>query len=58
MELAALRVMHKDITTALGAIEETLRDSRSEPEILLLSALYTKALMVKLQLQADMEMLK
>lgn len=59
MGLAELRELRADVTSTLGQIQTAMDAVRDEPNHQgLLATLYTKTLMVKLQVQADMEKLK
>ena len=58
MGLEELRVLLDDVTSALGQLQGAIGIMQDSPNQQgLLVALYTKALMVKLQVQADMERL-
>lgn len=59
MGLDELQAAHHDVTATLEQIREAIDVMQSEPnQQSLLIALYTKALMVKIQVQADMEKFK
>ena len=59
MGLNELRELLDDINSTLGQIREAIDAVQGEPNQQgLLAALYTKTLMVKLQVQVDMERFK
>jgi len=59
MGLEELQHVHHDLTTTMEEIRESIDAVRGEHmQMEILTAIYTKALMVKLQVQADMEKFK
>lgn len=59
MGLEELQAVHRDVTSTLEQIKAAIDVLQDEPnQQRLLVTLYTKAMMVKLQVQVDMEKLK
>ena len=59
MGLEELQHVHHDVTITMEQLRGALEEVRGEQmQMEILTALYTKALMVKLQVQADMEKFK